>query len=200
MIRLDLGCRTRRRDVIGVDPSVVAGTGIRADLNLGLPFKDNSVEEVYAYHVLEHCPDLMAALEEIWRVCKEGALVYIRAPHASSPYVTWIDPTHRRGTTIETFASLARFQRPRFDLEYARLRSITSDSRAQASPLRRLLASVVDALANHNRAAQYRCERWWGQWIGFEEAFVIIRAEKESRPLRPPGPRRRRMMAARRTS
>jgi hypothetical protein len=101
--------------------------------------------------------------------------------------------------TIETFASLGRFQLARFELEYARLRFITANSRSQANPLRRLLASVVDALANHNRAAQYRCERWWGQWIGFDEVFVIIRAQKETPPPRRPGPRRRRMMAARRT-
>jgi SAM-dependent methyltransferase len=199
MIRLDIGCRTRRRDVIGIDPFAVPGTGVRADLDSGLPFKDSSVDEVYAYHVLESCRDLMAALEEIWRVCKEGSLVYIRVPHASSSYVTWVDPSHRRGMTIETFNSLGLFQRARFVMEYARLRFITGNSRAEANPLRRLLASVVDALANHNRAAQYRCERWWGQWIGFDEVFVIIRAEKETRPPSPPGPRRRRIMAARRT-
>ena len=108
MIRLDLGCRTRRRDVIGIDSSVVPGLSIRADLDVGLPFKDNSVDEVYAYHVLEHAQDLVATMEEIWRVCKEGSLVFIRVPHASSSYVTWVDPSHRRGLTIETFAPTRR--------------------------------------------------------------------------------------------
>lgn len=186
MIRLDIGCRTQRRDVIGIDPYLVARTSLRADLNVGLPLKDNCADEIYAYHVLEHAPDLVAAMEQIWRVCKEGSLVYIRVPHASSPYVTWVDPSHRRGLTIETFASFAISERARFELEYARLHFITGDAKSRASPLRRLLADVLEALANHSRTAQYRCERWWGPWVGFDEAFVILRAVKEWRPPRRP--------------
>jgi SAM-dependent methyltransferase len=190
MIRLDIGCRSQRRDVIGIDPYLVPRTGVKADLNVGLPFKDNSADEIYAYHILEHAQDLVATMEEIRRVCKEGSLVYIRVPHASSPYVTWVDPGHRRGLTIETFASLAVSERARFELEYARLHFITSAAKARASPLRRLLSEILEALANHSRTAQYRCERWWGPWIGFDEAFIILRAVKEWRP-----PRRRRRPA-----
>jgi hypothetical protein len=35
-------------------------------------------------------------MEELWRVCKDGALVNVWVPHASCPFVTWIDPTHQR--------------------------------------------------------------------------------------------------------
>jgi len=186
MIRLDIGCRTQRRDVIGIDPYLVPRTGVKADLSVGLPFKDNSADEIYAYHVLEHAQDLVATMEEIWRVCKEGSLVYIRVPHASSPYVTWVDPNHRRGLTIETFAFFAISERARFEPEYARLRFITRAAKAHASPLRRLLSDILEALANHSRTAQYRCERWWGPWVGFDEAFIILRAVKEWRPPRRP--------------
>ena len=68
MIRLDIGCRTQRRDVICVDRYAVPRTGVRGDLNVGLPFKDNCMEEIYLYHVLEHVQDLVATMEEIWRV------------------------------------------------------------------------------------------------------------------------------------
>lgn len=186
MIRLDIGCRTQRRDVIGIDPYLVPRAGVKADLNTGLPLKDNCADEIYAYHVLEHAQDLVATMEELWRVCKEGSLVYIRVPHASSPYVTWVDPSHRRGLTIETFASFATNERARFELEYARLHFITSTAKGRASPLRRFLSDVLEALANRSRAAQYRCERWWGPWVGFDEAFVILRAVKERRPTRRP--------------
>jgi SAM-dependent methyltransferase len=184
MIRLDIGCRTQRRDVIGIDPYIVSKTGVKADLNVGLPLKDNCVDEIYAYHVLEHAQDLVAAMQELWRVCKEGSLVYIRVPHASSPYVTWVDPSHRRGLTIETFASFAINKRTPFELEYARLHFITAAAKGRASPLRRLLADVLEALANHSRTALYRCERWWGPWVGFDEAFVILRAVKVPLPQR----------------
>jgi SAM-dependent methyltransferase len=186
MIRLDIGCRTQRRDVIGIDPYLVPRTGVKADMNVGLPFKDNCVDEVYAYHALEHAQDLVVTMKEIWRVCKEGSLVYIRVPHASSPYVTWVDPGHRRGLTIETFASFGINERAPFELEYARLHFITGNAKGDASPLRRLLSDVLEALANHSRTAQYRCERWWGPWVGFDEAFIILRAVKERRPPRRP--------------
>ena len=184
MIRLDIGCRTQRRDVIGIDPYLVPRTGVKADPNAGLPFKDNCADEIYAYHVLEHAQDLVATMEEIWRVCKEGSLVYIRVPHASSPYVTWVDPSHRRGLTIETFASFAAYEQACFELEYARLRFVTAAAKGRASPLRRLLSDVLEALANRSRTAQYRCERWWGPWVGFDEAFVILRAAKVPLPQR----------------
>lgn len=157
---------------------MVPGTGIRADLDVGLPFKDNSVDDVYAYHVLEHAQDLVATMEEIWRVCKEGSLVFIRVPHASSSYVTWVDPSHRRGLTIETFASFAINERARFELEYARLHFITAAAKGQSSPLRRLLCDVLETVANRSRSAQYRCERWWGPWVGFDEALIVLRAVK----------------------
>lgn len=188
MIKLDIGCHTQRRDVIGIDPYLVPPGGVQATLAVGLPFKDNSVDVIYAYHVLEHAPDLVKAMEELWRVCKEGSLVYARVPHASSSYVTWIDPTHQRGLTIETFAAFTTYERARFDLDYARLRFITPNRDVEPNPLRRLLGDVLEALANHNRAAQYRCERWWGSWVGFDEAFIILRAMKE---WPPPGHRRR---------
>ena len=188
MIKLDIGCRTQRRDVIGIDCDEVPSGGIWASLETGLPFKDNSVDVIYAYHVLEHVPDLVKAMEELWRVCKEGSQVYVRVPHASSSYVTWVDPTRSRGLTIETFAAFAIYERARFDLDYARLRFITRDTGAVPNPLRRLLADVLEAVANHNRGTQYRCERWWGPWVGFDEAFIILRAMKE---WPPPGYRRR---------
>jgi hypothetical protein len=54
------------------------------DLRKSLPFKSNSVDEVYASHVLEHI-DLEAlenvTIPEIWRVCKNGATVRIRVPY-----------------------------------------------------------------------------------------------------------------------
>ena len=193
MIKLDIGCRTQRRDVIGIDPYLVPSDGVKAALDAGLPFKDNSVDVIYAYHVLEHAPDLMKAMEELWRVCKEGSLVYVRVPHASSSYVTWVDPTHRHGLTIETFAAFSMYQRARFELDYARLRFVTPRAGAEPNPLRRLLGNALDSLANHNRAAQYRCERWWGPWVGFDEAFVILRAVKE-----PPPDHRRQAAEARR--
>jgi predicted SAM-dependent methyltransferase len=81
---VDLGCGGR------VD--------IVADMSRGLPFRDSSLDGVYAYHVLEHLDDFLAAVGEIWRVLKDGGRAYIKAPHACSTFMTWKDPTQRRPT------------------------------------------------------------------------------------------------------
>jgi len=186
-VRLDIGCgRSKFAGTLGVDVAPVRGVDVAADLSRGLPFADDSVDEVYTSHTLEHMPDLIAAMEELWRVCKDGARLNIWVPHASCPFVTWIDPTHRRGMTIETFSyfnpasnHLSYYSRARFTIEYARLHlSTIGMRRAGFRRSRGLLASVVEALANRSRSWQYRAERWWAPWIGFDEAHVVLRAMK----------------------
>lgn len=183
LVRLDLGNRTGRRDVIAVDSFFVSRRDVRGELEGGLPFRDNSVDEVFCYDVLQHIADLPAALREIWRVCKEGSLVHIRVPHASSTFTTWMDVTQRRGFTIEAFGRLGAYALAPFDLEYARLR-FTGHRPEDAHPLRRLLGLVLEPLANRSRVSQYRCERWWGHWLGFDEVYVVIRAVKDEEELR----------------
>ncbi|MCX6991550.1 MAG: class I SAM-dependent methyltransferase [Kiritimatiellaeota bacterium] len=47
------------------------------------PWKDNSVDAVYASHTLEHLADPLAAMLEIHRILKPGGTVRIFVPHAS---------------------------------------------------------------------------------------------------------------------
>ena len=46
-----------------------------------LPFPDLSQDAVYASHVLEHVPDVVAALREWFRVLKVGGFMVIMVPH-----------------------------------------------------------------------------------------------------------------------
>ena len=64
-----------------------------------LPFPDNSVDEVIALHVLEHLGEgYFHVLQELYRVCKHGAMISIRVPHPK--HETFLaDPTHRRPIT-----------------------------------------------------------------------------------------------------
>jgi len=63
------------------------------------PFEDNTVEEVIAHHVLEHMGEgYFHCLQELYRVCKHGAIIDIRVPHPRHDnYIA--DPTHRRTIT-----------------------------------------------------------------------------------------------------
>ncbi len=71
------------------------------DLNLQLPFDDNSVSEVRAWHVLEHIGNgYFRLMQELYRVCKNGAIVDIQVPHPFHE-VYLNDATHKRPITVE---------------------------------------------------------------------------------------------------
>jgi ubiquinone/menaquinone biosynthesis C-methylase UbiE len=64
------------------------------------PFKDSSVEAVIAHHILEHLGDgYFHCLQEIYRVCKTGAIVDIRVPHHRHDSF-FSDPSHKRPITV----------------------------------------------------------------------------------------------------
>ena len=57
------------------------------DLNtLPWPLEDDRFSKVVASHVMEHLTDLVGVMNEIHRVCQNGAHVLILTPHFSSPY------------------------------------------------------------------------------------------------------------------
>ncbi len=104
MAGLNLGCGRRTiQGTFGVDRVALPGVDVIADLDgAALPFADDSVDTVYAYHVLEHLRNLTGVMEEIHRVCRDKGRVMIEAP-----YFTCVgafgDPTHVRFFTYETF-------------------------------------------------------------------------------------------------
>lgn len=71
---------------------------------------DNSVEEVIAHHVLEHIGDgFMHFMQELYRVCKNGAVIHIRVPHYRHE-TFYADPTHKRAITSDTFRMMSKKQ------------------------------------------------------------------------------------------
>lgn len=95
MLKLDLGCGNAKRDgFTGVDSLSLPGVDIVHNLaKYPYPFSDNSVEEVWLDNVLEHLPNPMLVIEEIYRICKKDAVVNVAVPYFRSFYAT-IDPTH----------------------------------------------------------------------------------------------------------
>ena len=73
-----------------------------------LPFENNSIDEVLAFHILEHLGDgYFHCLQEIYRVCKDGSKIQIKVPyHLSDDF--YDDPTHRRPITWKSFYSLSK--------------------------------------------------------------------------------------------
>ena len=190
---IDLGCGLRKRPgAIGFDIARVPGVDVVADVTCPLPLRDSSVDEIQASHIVEHVDDLMAFMGEIWRVCKPGAVVYIRFPHATSKFVTWKDPTHKRGVLLATFEYFdpstfdgqfwGYYHPAKFETVSRRINFNMNAETWQPKPIRRVVGRVLDALANRNARAQYFCERFWGQWVGMEEGHIWLRAIKPDPP------------------
>jgi len=86
-IKLDIGCGSDKvKGCVGIDKFPIHGiVDVVADLEKGLPmFKDNTVDEIYCYHTLEHLDDVEFMMEEFYRVLKNNGKVFIKVPHFSS--------------------------------------------------------------------------------------------------------------------
>jgi predicted SAM-dependent methyltransferase len=112
--KLDLACgQNKQEGFFGVDIADTnsEGESIGVDrvvdlLRFPWPFEDDSVEEVYCSHFVEHIPDwrpwwpdnrdgLGLFMDELWRICKHDAKVKIIHPYGLSSRA-FQDHTHRR--------------------------------------------------------------------------------------------------------
>jgi hypothetical protein len=175
--------------VLRVERVPAEGVAVVAEAGPNLPFCDSSVDELFIGRSVSHRSDIAHTLEELWRVCKPGALVHLRLPHASSVLAVTRDPRGHPLVTLETFNYYDPAFRPAgspsgpaFSIERARLcvkGPRTED--ASASVVRGPLARVIEQLANSNRGTQYRFERWLAQFFGgFEEISIVLSAVKQS--------------------
>ena len=101
---LNLGCGRRKIDgAVNVDISTRVGADLVHDLSvLPWPLPSNAFREVHAQDVIEHIDDTLGVMQEIHRVCAEGARVHIVVPHFSSANA-FTDPTHRRHFSAFSF-------------------------------------------------------------------------------------------------
>ena len=84
-MKLNLGCgKVRKEGYVNIDKISDSAVDLVCDFTRGLPFEDNSVDEIYARHMLQQILDYDRVMEEIYRVCKKGALVTLIAPYFSS--------------------------------------------------------------------------------------------------------------------
>jgi SAM-dependent methyltransferase len=97
MNKLDLGCGTAKvKNAIGVDKFLLPGVDVVCELDkYPYPFAHNVFDEVYLNDIIEHLPDTIKTMEEIYRICKPSAKVYIRTINWNSHYNA-MDPTHVR--------------------------------------------------------------------------------------------------------
>ena len=104
LIKLELGCGLKKKkNCISIDKIDSHNVDIVADIEEGFPyFPDNTIDEIYAYHVLEHIENFQFVLNEIIRILKKGGKCFISVPHFSNPYF-YSDYTHKRFFGLYSF-------------------------------------------------------------------------------------------------
>lgn len=95
--KLHLGCGTVIKEGwLNHDMVPLPGVDVVHDLRqFPWPFEDGQFEEVFMRDVLEHLPDTVRTMEELYRITKLGAQVYITVPYWNS-LTALGDPTHVR--------------------------------------------------------------------------------------------------------
>ena len=103
-MRLNLGCgRAVRFGWVNVDRLALPGVDVVHDLDVTpWPFEDASAACIEALDVFEHVADIVAVMDECWRILRPRGVLAIRGPLANGPH-HWIDPTHRRAFVLESF-------------------------------------------------------------------------------------------------
>lgn len=103
LICIDLGCGTRKqKGYVGIDSKKLEGVDIVCGIGKGLPFEDNTIDRIYANFLFEHIENFIPFMQELYRICRNGAIIKASFPYWAS-VTQWKDPTHKQVITIETF-------------------------------------------------------------------------------------------------
>ena len=95
-IKLNLGCgKDYRKGWLNVDRRKEVNADQYVDLSkYQWDFPSNTFDFIYASHIIEHLPDKVKSINEIWRIAKPGAIVHIRCPHFSTR-AAFTNPEHK---------------------------------------------------------------------------------------------------------
>lgn len=100
---VDLGCGPRKPEgYFGIDRHAWEGVDLVADLAQGIPLPDDSVDELRAHDILEHLPDIVLTMNQLFRVLKPGGTAEILVP-STDGRGAWQDPTHKSFWNRNTF-------------------------------------------------------------------------------------------------
>ena len=197
MVRLDFtGGAKQAARALRVAPVPASGVALIAQAGPHLPFVDMSVDEIFGGRAIAWRSDVAETLDELWRVCKPGALIHLTLPHASSTLAMTRDARPRPMLTLNTFNHYDPRTKPAdapatsFTVERARLKVAGERSADSGLALARgPFAQFIEKLANGSRGSQYRFERWFaGLMGGFEEFDVVlsvVKADDRSRQATP---------------
>jgi SAM-dependent methyltransferase len=87
--KLNLGCGNKKLNgFINVD--ICGDPDMTCDLSsFPWPWEDDSVDEVYSSHFLEHVQNYEKTILEIHRILKPGGIIHFLVPHFRNPLAVW---------------------------------------------------------------------------------------------------------------
>jgi len=93
-VQLNIGAgRTYIPGFINIDISDHADISLNFS-NDRLPFDDSSVDLVFSHHTLEHIPNYLFALSEIYRVLKHNGIFLVGVPYLTLTQYNLVNPYH----------------------------------------------------------------------------------------------------------
>lgn len=101
---LDVGCGTNKYNgAIGLDHNPRSAADVIHDLgDFPYPFADDEFDLIVSSHSIEHLPDVMNFVAELYRITRPGGRIKILTPHYTNP--DWAsDPTHRNHFNCYSF-------------------------------------------------------------------------------------------------
>lgn len=154
-----------------VNVDLVAATNPDVVHNLDVtpwPLPADHFREVWAYDVIEHLTDVVRAMEEVHRVCADGAVVKITVPHYSCANA-FTDPTHKH------YFSAASFNYFTGDNEFDFYTTRRFKKRAAKIVFHPTLVNkLIHRLANRWPAAYERRWAWtFPAWYLYFELIVV---------------------------
>ena len=108
--KLNLGCDTDyRKGWVNLDKTYNLKADVKHDLDVfPYPFDDNEFDYILAQDVLEHLSNPLEVMKELWRIAKPKAIIEINVPYWNN-HTAWVDITHKRPYTYDSFSSLCGF-------------------------------------------------------------------------------------------
>lgn len=103
-MKIHFGCgKSKKPGYIGVDLAQLPGVDIIHNLNVfPYPFKTNEADDLLLENILEHLPNTIAVMEELWRISRNSGTLHISVPYYNSQGAH-TDPTHVRFFSEHSF-------------------------------------------------------------------------------------------------
>jgi len=186
-LRLNLGSGMRSMPgFYNVDLLPLPGVDLVADLNSPLDaLPDNSVDEIYSRHTLEHVSQFLPLLAEMHRIARPEARIELVVPHFSNPH-GYSDPTHVRFFGLYSLfyfcdaVDQPRRKVPNFYLpQRFRVERVTF-SLLKESLLDRLAQALLQKLINRSYAWLDWYERRLCWWFPVSSVRYVLRPKKDT--------------------